>query len=29
VSEPMNPAPLLSVEDVHLRFGGIKALSGV
>ena len=25
----MNPSPLLSVEDVHLRFGGIKALGGV
>jgi branched-chain amino acid transport system ATP-binding protein len=25
----MTATPLLSVEDVHLRFGGIKALSGV
>ena len=25
----MNLSPLLSVEDVHLRFGGIKALGGV
>ncbi|NBY05752.1 MAG: ABC transporter ATP-binding protein, partial [Betaproteobacteria bacterium] len=25
----MNLAPMLSVEDVHLRFGGINALSGV